>query len=377
MKIYLDNAATTPLDNEVLASMMPYMSEHYGNPSSIHGFGRTTRSAIETARKRIASSLNASTGEIFFTSCGTESNNMAIKCSIEDFGIKHIITSRIEHHCVLDTVEVMGEHGVNVSYVNLKDKGVIDLDHLESLLSSIGEPCLVSLMHANNEIGNLIDLESVSEICEKHKAIFHTDTVQTIAHYQFDLQKLNIHFLAGSGHKFHGPKGIGFIYINNNITIHPFIHGGSQERNMRAGTENLYGIVGLGAAVELAYNNLDEHKAHIEDIRNHMINQLMEIPDIQFNGNYNGSCLYTVLSVSFPKEYTDMLIYNLDIEGIAASSGSACGSGSDKGSHVLEAINATDDRITVRFSFSKFNTREEVDFVVEKLKSMVPASVTN
>ena len=377
MRVYFDNAATTPLDEEVLNAMLPYMKEHFGNPSAIHSYGREARSAIEKARKTVAKYLNASTGEIFFTSGGTESSNMAIKCAVNDLGVKHIVSSEIEHHCVLHTVEEMQAKGIQVHYVKLLQNGHIDLGNLKDILSKINEPVLVSLMYANNEIGNLLDLEQVSEICAERNAYFHTDTVQTIGHYKLDLQKLKIHFLTGSGHKFHGPKGIGFIYINSDVKIKPYISGGAQERNMRAGTENIYGIVGLGKAVELAYEHLDEHREHIEKMRNHFIERLKEeIPGVEFNGDYDGRCLYTVLNVSFPpSQHSAMLLFNLDINGIAASSGSACSSGSDVGSHVLKAMQADPNRPSIRFSFSKYNTIEEVEFVVEKLKELVPVAV--
>ncbi len=372
MKVYFDNAATTPLDKEVLEEMLPYMTEHFGNPSSIHSFGRKTRTAIENARKSIAKSLNVSPSEIFFTSGGTEADNMAIRCSIHDIGIKHAITSKIEHHAVLHTLEKMAEEGIiKLSFVNISPIGHIDLVHLEQLLKE-NDRSFVSLMHANNEIGNLLPLKEVGEICERYNAIFHSDTVQTMAHYAFDLQRINIHFITGAAHKFHGPKGVGYIYINGKIKVNPFIYGGSQERNMRGGTENLYGIVGVAKALEIAMRDLDQHQKHITELKTYMVQQLKEkISGVEFNGSCLENCLYTVLSVSFPKtNNAEMFLFNLDIAGIAASGGSACTSGSDKGSHVLEGIGADVTRPSVRFSFSKYSTKEEVDYTVEKLKDL-------
>lgn len=374
MKVYFDNAATTPLDNEVLNEMLPYLTEHYGNPSSIHSFGRKTRSAIEGARKKIAKLLNVSPSEIFFTSGGTEADNMAIRCSIHDLGIKHAITSKIEHHAVLHTLEMLANEGIiKLSYVNLNPQGHIDLSHLEELLKT-NEPSVVSLMHANNEIGNLLPIKDVAQLCETYNAIFHSDTVQTVGHYDIDLQKIKIHFISAAAHKFHGPKGVGFIYINGSIKINPLIYGGSQERDMRGGTENLYGIIGLAKALEIAMRDLSEHQNHISEIKNYMKGQLTAaIPGIEFNGASAGNSLYTVLNVHFPQtENAEMLLFNLDIAGIAASGGSACTSGSDKGSHVLEGIGTNTTRPSVRFSFSKYNTKEEVDFVISKLKTLFP-----
>jgi cysteine desulfurase len=369
MQVYLDNAATTPIDPEVLSEMMPYLTENFGNPSSIHSYGRKTKSAIEKARKIVARYLNASTAEIFFTSGGTEANNTAIKCAVRDLGITRIISSKLEHHCVLHSVEAMQNNGIKIEYVNVDSQGNIDYLHLENLLSDKTNSTLVSLMHANNEIGTLLDLERVSALCTKHGAFFHSDSVQTIAHYPFDVQKTTIHFLSGSAHKFHGPKGAGFLYINSNINLKPFIDGGSQERNMRAGTENVYGIVGLGKALELSVENMDLHRKHIQEIRAYLYKNLLEgFKEIEFNGNVENG-LYTVLSVSFPPHpKADLLLFNLDISGIAASGGSACTSGSEKGSHVLEAICANPNRKAIRFSFSKNNSIAEIDYLLDVLK---------
>jgi cysteine desulfurase len=377
MKVYLDNAATTALDKEVLDEMLPYMMEHFGNPSSTHGYGRKTRSAIEVARKSVAKSLNVSPSEIFFTSGGTEADNQAIRCSVNDLGIKHAITSKIEHHAVLHTLEALAEKGkIKLSFVNLTPNGHIDLKHLDRLLSE-NERSLVSLMHANNEIGNLLPLKEVGEICEKHNAIFHSDTVQTMGHYHMDLQKVKVHFITCAAHKFHGPKGVGFLYVNGTIKINPLIYGGSQERNMRGGTENLYGIIGLAKALEIANRDLDEHQKHIISLKNYMVASLKEaIPGVEFNGACQENCLYTVLNVRFPHtENAEMLLFNLDIAGIAASGGSACTSGSNQGSHVLRGIGSDVTCPSVRFSFSKYNTKEEIDYTVSKLKELFTVKV--
>ena len=378
MKVYLDNAATTPLDKEVLNEMLPYMTEHFGNPSSIHSFGRKTRAAIEGARKMVAKSLNVSPSEIFFTSGGTEADNMAIRCSIHDLGIKHAITSRIEHHAVLHTLEKLEEEGIiKLSFVNLTPQGHVDLVHLEQLLKE-NERTFVSLMHANNEIGNLLPLKEVGEICATYNAIFHSDTVQTMGHYTMDLQKIKIHFVTCAAHKFHGPKGVGFLYVSSDIKINPLIYGGGQERNMRGGTENLYGIIGLAKALEIALRDIDQHQKHIIEVKNYMVEQLKAaIPAIEFNGSCQDNCLYTVLNVRFPHtENAEMLLFNLDIAGIAASGGSACTSGSDIGSHVLRGIGSDVTRPSVRFSFSKYNTKEEVDYTVNKLKELFTVHVS-
>ena len=369
MQAYLDNAATTPLDKEVLEAMLPYMTKHFGNPSSIHGFGRKTRSAIEQARKTVANYLHVSPSEIFFTSGGTEANNMAIQCSIFDLGITHAITSPIEHHAVVHTLEAMEKRGlIKLSFVKLLADGHIDLAHLEELLTA-NERSFISLMHANNEIGNLLNLKAVSELAEKHKAIFHTDTVQTIGHYGFNLQETKVHFLNSAAHKFHGPKGVGFLYVNSDVSITPLIHGGSQERNMRGGTENLYGIVGLAKALEICMREMQEHIDYVQGIKTYMIEKLeANIPDVQFNGDAKGKSLYTVLNVSFPPtSKAEMLLFSLDIAGVAASGGSACSSGTEIGSHVLRGINANPDRPSVRFSFSKFTTKAEIDYAVAQL----------
>lgn len=371
MRIYLDNAATTAIDPKVLDAMLPFLKEEYGNPSSIHGFGRNTKAAIEKARKVVAKQFNASVGEIFFTSGGTESANLIIRCLSESDKIEHIITTKMEHHCVLHPVEEMDARGiVKAHYLTLDSKGNIDLEELTSLVSEFGSKCLVALMYANNEIGTVLPFQEIAEICKENEALFFSDTVQAVAHAEIDVQKTPVHFITGSAHKFHGPKGVGFVYINGDIPIKPLIFGGAQERNMRAGTENLYGIVGLAKALELAYENLEEDTAYIKDLKEYFLKGLQSnIPDVIVNGNFEENSLHTVLNISFPKtEQTDFLLYNLDIEGIAVSAGSACTSGSNQGSHVLSAISAPLDRNSVRFSFSKMNTRAELDQVLEVIK---------
>ncbi|MFZ4863828.1 cysteine desulfurase family protein [Sphingobacterium sp. Mn56C] len=373
MQVYLDNAATTPLDAEVIEVMVEAMKNDFGNPSSIHAHGRQVKTLVEKARRTIANLLHASPSEIFFTSGGTEADNMAITRSIADFGITHAITSPIEHHAVLHTLEEQERVGnIKLSILNLDEKGNIDLAHLTALLAE-NPRSLVSIMHANNELGNLSDIKKISEICNTYNAIFHSDTVQTMGHYIHNLSELKIDFITGAGHKFHGPKGVGFLYINANNKIKPFIYGGAQERNMRGGTENVYGIVGLAKALEIAYRDMDAHQAYIQNLKDYMISELQKaIPDVRFNGNIEADkSLYTVLNVSLPcTDMSDMLLFNLDIAGISASGGSACSSGSDIGSHVLTGIKADSARPSVRFSFSKNNTKEEIDVVVAKLKEI-------
>ncbi|MBL7694041.1 MAG: cysteine desulfurase [Ferruginibacter sp.] len=373
-RIYFDNAATTALDPQVLEAMMPYLTDKFGNPSSIYSYGRETRMAIEAARKSVAKILNAHPAEIFFTSGGTESSNTAITASVRDLGCKHIITSPIEHHAVSHSVEYLDNMDVaKVSLVKLLPNGHIDLDDLERLLAASEEKTLVTLMHANNEIGNILDIHAVGRLCKLYNAIFHSDTVQTVGHFPFDLRNTPVHFITGAAHKFHGPKGVGILYINENVKIKPFVHGGAQERNMRAGTENLYGIVGFAKALELATANYEEDSAHIGTLKYYMMDELKKhIKGVGFNGDTLGRSLYTVLSVSFPKtEKSEMILFNLDINNICASGGSACTSGADQGSHVIRAINNNPNQVTVRFSFSKHNTKEEVDTVVAKLKELV------
>jgi len=374
IKVFFDNAATTPMAPEVIDVMTDIMKNHYGNPSSQHSFGRATRSIIETSRKKIADFLNTSPGNIFFTSGGTEADNMAIKCGIKDHNITHAITSKLSHHAVLHPLEELEKSGViKLSYVEVNEKGQVSLSNLKELLESHPRT-FVSILHANNEIGTIQDITAIGDICKEHNAIFHSDTVQTMAHYRYDLQKINVDFIAASAHKFHGPKGIGFVYISDNIKISPLLSGGSQERNMRAGTENLIGIAAISHAMEMAYEKMEEETEYIKAIKSHMIAELKKhIPQVKFNGMCDDidNSLYTVLSCSFTETpIAEMLLFNLDIKGIACSGGSACTSGSNKGSHVIQEINPNSKRPSVRFSFSKYNTIEEVDYVVDVLKSL-------
>lgn len=373
-RIYLDNAATTQIDPEVLEAMLPWLSNQYGNPSSIHGHGRVVKSAIEQARKTVASLLNTSPSEIFFTSGGTEADNTAIRSSIETYQITHAITSALEHHAVLHTLEFLDKQGkIKLSLVNVDAKGHVDLAHLEELLRT-NPRSLVSLMEGNNEIGNLLDLNSVGDLCAQYNAIFHSDTVQTVGHLRHNLQQLNTDFIVGAAHKFHGPKGVGFLYVNNQTKIEPFVHGGSQERNMRGGTENVYGIIGLAKALEIAYRDMDDHRAHIEGLKKRAIAQFIEkIPDVRFNGDSANleRSNYTVLNVCFPpSDISDMLLFNLDIAKISVSGGSACASGSDVGSHVLGAINVAANCSNARFSFGKYNTEAEIDYTVQTVADL-------
>lgn len=373
MKVYLDNAATTALDEEVFEAMKPYMLEHFGNPSSTHSHGRLVRAGIEKARKQIADLLNTTPGEIFFTSGGTEADNAIINCSVDTYALKHAITSRIEHHAVLHPLENLERLGkIKLSYVNVDGNGCVDYDHLNELLVDNSQS-LVSLMHANNEIGNITDIERVGMMCREHKTIFHSDTVQTMGHYQHNMAELPLNAATGAGHKFHGPKGAGFMYIDKRNRIHPFIHGGGQERNMRGGTENVYGIIGTTKALEIAYRDMESHHNYIQGLKDRMITKLQAaIPEIHFNGDSADAdkSLYTVLNLCLPaSEDNDMLLFNLDINGISASGGSACSSGASKGSHVLAELDRDENRGAIRFSFSKYNTPEDIDYAAEKLAS--------
>lgn len=363
-KIYLDNAATTPLAPEVFDAMLPYLKEHFGNPSAIHAYGRKTRAAVEQARRMVAQLLGCAPGEIIFTSGGTEADNMVLNGAVRDLGVKHIITSPIEHHAVELTAHALGHTGTQVHWLRLEADGKPDLAHLEELLKATkGQGVLVSLMHANNEIGTRIDLDVIGGLCRKYGALFHSDTVQTMGHYRFDLEKQPVDFITCAAHKFHGPKGVGFLYMRNGATLRPMILGGSQERNMRAGTENVYGIVGLAKAMELAYDGLEEHQQHVSGLKQYMRKRLSElVPGLSFNGDTSENSLYTVLNVHFPEDgRSEMLIYNMDIEGIACSGGSACSSGSNKGSHVIGHLHPGRDGANVRFSFSRYTTRADVD----------------
>ena len=375
MKVYLDNAATTPIASEVIEEIQPYLNNYFGNPSSTHAFGRKTKNAIEINRKKIADLIQVKNNEIIFTSGGTEADNMALRCAVFDLNVKRIITTKIEHHAVLHTAECLrDQQNVEVIFLATDHNGNPDLVQLESIVNDKVNT-LVTLMHANNEIGTLLPINKVASICAKHKHVyFHSDTVQTMGHYAFNLSETPIDFLTCSAHKLHGPKGVGFLYVNQKISLNPLITGGSQERKNRGGTENLYGIVGLGKAMEMAYENLASHQKHIQDLKSFMKEELKKIDHrISFNGETSPEkSLYTVLNVCFPADVCNsMLLFSLDIHGIAASGGSACSSGSNQGSHVLAELPHQENCQSVRFSFSRFNTQEDVEFTIEKIRSII------
>lgn len=372
-RIYFDNAATTPVDPLVVEAMLPYLTEHFGNPSSIYSYGRENRLAIEKARKSVAAILHAHPSEIFFTSGGTESSNTAIFAAVRELNCKRIITSPIEHHATLHTCTYLADLGeAEIEYVAILPNGHIDLADLEQRLGKQDQKTLVTLMHANNEIGNITNLQQVGVLCNRYNAVFHADTVQTVGHFPVNLSEIQVDFITGAAHKFHGPKGVGMLYINGRNKIHPLIHGGGQERNMRAGTENLYGIIGFAKALELATENQEKEKEHILGIKKYLKAQLTEkIPGIVFNGDPDGESLYTVLSVGFPQnDKTEMLLFNLDIRNICASGGSACSSGANQGSHVIAALNKA-PQATIRFSFSKYNKKEEIDTLISNLMELI------
>jgi len=375
-KIYFDNAATTPVRAEVIAKMQDALVNSYGNPSSTHGFGRSAKTEIEQARKTIAKYLNAQPSEIIFTSGGTEADNMILRSAVRDMGVKTIITSKIEHHAVLHTAEALQkEFGTNIEFVDLDSFGNADLKHLEQLLVADDSKKLVSLMHVNNEIGNILDIHKIALICKSKGALLHSDTVQSIGHFKWDVQTTPIDFMVAAAHKFHGPKGVGFAFIRKNTNLEPLILGGSQERGYRAGTEPFHNIVGLKEAFVAAYDNLEEEKKYISGLKEYFIKKIKEaIPEVKFNG-YSGNLemsTYTLVNVCLPfsKEKSQMLLFHLDLKGIACSEGSACQSGANGGSHVLAEILSEEEleKPSVRFSFSKYNTSEEVDYVVEVLK---------
>lgn len=378
-KIYFDNAATTQLRNEVITCITEVLITEYGNPSSSHSYGRSAKSLLENARKEIAGLLNVSSSEIIFTSGGTEADNLILISSVWDLGVKRIITSRIEHHAVLHTVEwLQKSYDIKIEYVNLDDRGLVDYEHLESLLKATPEKTLVSLMHVNNEVGNLLDLKKVALCCKEYGALFHSDTVQSMGHYRLDFKEIPIDFAAASAHKFHGPKGVGFAFIRKNSGLQPLIRGGEQERGMRAGTEAVYSIAGMAEALKIAYQNLDKEYEYISGLKDYFKEKLtVTIPGVKFNGSCgnNKNSSFKVLNVCLPvaSDKSVMLLFQLDLKGIACSKGSACQSGSEGGSHVLNAILSEDDlkKPSIRFSFSSFNTKEEIDFVIEVLKEFV------
>lgn len=375
-KIYLDNAATSPMDKAVIESMTASMTEIYGNPSSTHQFGRAAKSKIERARKSIAKLLNVTPSEIVFTAGGSEADNMILRNAVCHLGVKRIISSKIEHHAVLHTLDVLEEdEGLKVDYVNLLEDGSIDMNHFEELISGSFEKTLVSLMFINNEIGTVLDAKRVSTLCKANDALFHSDAVQVIGHYNLDLQELPIDFIVASAHKFHGPKGVGFAYFRKGFGIKPLLTGGAQERGSRAGTENVHGIVGMHKALEIVYDNLEEDTEYVDGIKHYFLDRLKnEFSRIQFNGapENRDKSNYCLLNVRFPGK-NDMLLFSLDIKGIAASGGSACQSGATGGSHVLNTILPTEEamKTSIRFSFSKHNTKDEIDRVVDTLKEVL------
>jgi cysteine desulfurase len=375
-QVYLDNAATTRVRDEVIEKMQSALADCYGNPSSTHGFGRTAKTAIETARKTIAKYLNAQPSEIIFTSGGTEADNMILRCAVRDLGVSTIITSRIEHHAVLHTVEELEkENGIKLCYVDLQPDGNPNMDHLQELLETEKGKKLVSLMHVNNEIGNKIDVQNVSLMCRKYDTYFHSDTVQSIGHYPWDVQNTPIDFMTAAAHKFHGPKGVGFAFIRKNSGLKPMIVGGAQERGFRAGTEPFHNIVGLEEAFVLAYDNLEKEQKYVASLKEHFIASVKNaFPDAKFNGLSGDleKSTYTLVNVRLPisQEKALMLLFHLDLKGIACSKGSACQSGSDAGSHVLSEILSAEEQKnpSLRFSFSIFNTKEEIDYTIGVLK---------
>ena len=379
MKVYFDNAATTPMRKEVIESISSVMEECYGNPSSSHAFGRSAKTYVETARKGIANLLNAMPQEIIFTSGGTESDNMILNCAVKDLKATTLISSSIEHHAVLHALEALKKvHKIKIAYVKVDHKGMIDLNHLEQLLKKDDSKKLVSLMHVNNEIGNILDLKKVGDMCHKYEALFHTDAVQGIGHFEFDLEELPIDFLSSAAHKFHGPKGIGFSFVRKNSGLEPFIHGGAQERGLRAGTESVHNIVGMYKALQIAYQNLKKEKKLVASIKNHFKSSLLNIfPEVIFNGcsGEDSISTYTLINVAFPisQDKASLLDFHLDLKGIACSKGSACQSGSTSGSHVLNVVQSEDIKSwpSLRFSFSIFNTKEEVDYVMNALEEFV------
>jgi cysteine desulfurase len=371
MRVYLDNAATTPVAPEVVEAMIPVLRETFGNPSSTHSFGRNAKALLETSRRTVAKHMNCSPSEIIFTSGGTEADNMAIHSAVTQLGVKRIITSAIEHHAVGHTADAISLHEkIELVLVNLDSKGNVDLEHLESLLKE-NKPTLVSLMHANNEIATMIPLKKVADLCRQYNAYFHSDTVQTMAHFTFDLKEIDIDFITCAAHKFHGPKGVGFLYVNKKTKVSSFIHGGAQERGLRGGTENIAGIVGLAKAMDLAYEDVEGHQQHVYNLKSFMIQELKTMfPTVAFHGETAfDKALYTVLNVCLPAtDKTSMLLFTLDLKGVAVSGGSACTSGATKGSHVLEGIGADMSRPNVRFSFSRYTTKEEIEYALLQLQ---------
>ncbi|MEC9107921.1 MAG: cysteine desulfurase family protein [Bacteroidota bacterium] len=376
---YFDNAATTRVRDEVAEKIVDVLKNNYGNPSSTHSYGRPSKSLIELSRKEIAAHLNVSASEIIFTSGGTEADNLILRSAARDLKIRHFISSKIEHHAVTHTLdELEKDYNVKVSFVNLNKNGEVDYKNLNELLANSKDRCMVSLMHINNEIGNMLDLEKVSNICLEHKALFHSDTVQSVGHYNIDLSKTKVDFIVASAHKFHGPKGIGFAYINKSSQLRPLIFGGMQERGYRAGTESVHNIVGMSEALNISMEKLEEEKKYISELKSYFIKKLKSsINDVEFNGlsgDMNKST-YTLLNVQFPIEQSkaEMFLFKLDLKGIACSKGSACQSGSDVGSHVLNEVLSSEElnKVSIRFSLSIYNKKEDIDIAVNEIVDLL------
>lgn len=375
MEVYFDNAATTPMRAEVISAMHEVMQTAYGNPSSTHGFGRAAKALLENARKSIAAHFNASTQEVIFTSGGTESDNMILRCAVKDLGVTTIISSPLEHHAILHALDQLEAEGVTVHYVDHDSDGELNYEHLETLLAQDTTKKLVTLMYVNNEIGNLLDVNRVGALCKEHSALFHSDAVQSVGHFKMDMQELPMDFFSAAAHKFHGPKGVGFSFVRKQTQIKPFILGGAQERGLRAGTESVHNVVGMQKALDIAYAQLEEERSHILQLKSRFITELKAIfPDVQFNGKCSNmdASTYTVVNVGLPvpEDKAGLLDFHLDLKGVACSKGSACQSGSGKGSHVIGALQqkGSSDLPALRFSFSGFNTEAEVAYVMEVLR---------
>ncbi|CAM1357833.1 Cysteine desulfurase IscS [Tenacibaculum sediminilitoris] len=372
--VYLDNAATTPMLPEVIELVQQSMQSNFGNPSSTHQYGRKAKAAVETARKNIAKHFNVSSSEIIFTAGGTEADNLILFNAVLNLGVKRIITSKIEHHAVLNTIQFLQKkYKITVDYVKINQSGAVSLESLESFLNESEEKTLVSLMYVNNEIGNLLPVDQVAVLCKKYNAFFHSDTVQAVGHFTIDLQKTPIDFIAASAHKFHGPKGVGFAYFKKEFGIQPILYGGGQEKGARSSTENVHSIIGMEKALAVACQDLKNDTKYISGLKKYFVEAVKElIPEVKINGDLIEKTSYTIVNLRFPVE-DKMLLFNLDLSGVAVSGGSACQSGSSKGSHVLRAfLNEEEEKKTsIRFSFSKLNTIDEINYVLNHLKKIL------
>lgn len=371
--VYFDNAATTRLDEDVLKEMMPYLTNKYGNASSIYKLGRESRKAVEDAREKIAEAINAEPEEIYFTAGGSESDNTILRGIAYSYKEKgnHIITSKIEHPAILETCKQLEKEGFEISYVGVDKNGIINLEELENLIKE--NTILISIMFANNEIGTIQPVEEIGKIAKRHNIIFHTDAVQAVGSVKIDVKQMDIASLSMSAHKFYGPKGIGALYVKKGIRFQKFINGGHQEKNKRAGTENVPAIVGMGKAIELAYEHLDEHTDRIKELRDYYIDEIQKrIPDVIVNGDMNKR-LPGNANISFENVDGEAMLLNLDLKGICASAGSACSSGSLEASHVLLAIGVPADvaHSSLRVSIGKYNTKEEIDYLIDSLVEIV------